>query len=259
MPPHATEVLKGITVLLPKTAGDPQAWGDTRPITLSSTVLISGSRSSCSFAGGAHTGRPTAPMGGQGEAGMGGEGVAGATRSQRSSRLGDQEVPIPQTNGVRQGSPDSPILFGRVIADDLEAALRSTSHLLPSARGPAQPQSGGSYMDDTYLWSHVGRASGNVGVAHPLDRLLDSPPLGFLALKGPGFDRQYGVPPAKARHEKVVRIKLHVQASEDVLGSLERLVCSLIWVPSPQDQRRLPGVGLCVRRASCRRRRRPGF
>ena len=73
-------------------------------------------------------------MGGQGEAGMGGEGVAGATRSQRSSRLGDQVVPIPQTNGVRQGSPDSSILFGRVIADDLEAALRSTSHLLPSAR-----------------------------------------------------------------------------------------------------------------------------
>ena len=33
------EVLEGITVLLPKTAGDPQAWGDTRPITLSSTVL----------------------------------------------------------------------------------------------------------------------------------------------------------------------------------------------------------------------------
>ena len=68
----------------PQNGGGPASVGDTRPITLSSTVLISGSRSSCSFAGGAHTGRPTAPMGGQGEAGMGGEGVAGA-RSQRSS------------------------------------------------------------------------------------------------------------------------------------------------------------------------------
>ena len=32
-------VLKGITVLLPKTVEDPTSWGDTRPITLSSSVL----------------------------------------------------------------------------------------------------------------------------------------------------------------------------------------------------------------------------
>ena len=32
-------VLKGITVLLPKTLEDPTSWGDTRPITLSSSVL----------------------------------------------------------------------------------------------------------------------------------------------------------------------------------------------------------------------------
>ena len=43
----------------PQNGGGPASVGDTRPITLSSTVLISGSRSSCSFAGGAHTGRPT--------------------------------------------------------------------------------------------------------------------------------------------------------------------------------------------------------
>ena len=33
------EVLKGITVLLPKTLEDPTTWGDTRPITLSSSIL----------------------------------------------------------------------------------------------------------------------------------------------------------------------------------------------------------------------------
>ena len=32
-------VLAGVTVLLPKTAGDPNNWGDTRPTTLSSTTL----------------------------------------------------------------------------------------------------------------------------------------------------------------------------------------------------------------------------
>ena len=32
-------VLQGMTILLPKTPGDPPTWGDTRPITLSSAVL----------------------------------------------------------------------------------------------------------------------------------------------------------------------------------------------------------------------------
>ena len=32
-------VLQGMTILLPKTQGDPPTWGDTRPITLSSAVL----------------------------------------------------------------------------------------------------------------------------------------------------------------------------------------------------------------------------
>ena len=33
------EVLKGMTILLPKTIEDPASWGDTRPITLSSSIL----------------------------------------------------------------------------------------------------------------------------------------------------------------------------------------------------------------------------
>ena len=61
---------------------------------------------------------------------------------------------IPQSNGVRQGSPDSPILFSRIVGDCLEQALQETQHLLTPAKGPAPPESGGAFMDDTYLWSH---------------------------------------------------------------------------------------------------------
>ena len=68
--------------------------------------------------------------------------------------VGDTLTSIKQTNGVRQGSPDSPILFSRIVADCLEGALRETSHLLRPAKGPPPPESGGAFMDDTYLWSH---------------------------------------------------------------------------------------------------------
>ena len=68
--------------------------------------------------------------------------------------VGDHVTSIPQSNGVRQGSPDSPILFSRIVGDCLQQALQETQHLLPPAKGPAPPESGGAYMDDTYLWSH---------------------------------------------------------------------------------------------------------
>ena len=37
--------------------------------------------------------------------------------------VGDVITPIPQTNGIRQGSPDSPDLFGVVIAEGLSRAI----------------------------------------------------------------------------------------------------------------------------------------
>ncbi|CAE7361641.1 unnamed protein product [Symbiodinium sp. CCMP2592] len=87
-----------------------------------------------------------------------GQVVAGKARRGRKHRrdaMGGQSVNVPQTNGVRQGSPDSPVLFGRVVADDLEGPLNATQHLLPPKQeGPPPPQSGGAYMDDTYLWSY---------------------------------------------------------------------------------------------------------
>ena len=68
--------------------------------------------------------------------------------------VGDMVTTIPQSNGVRQGSPDSPILFSRIVGDCLEQALQETQHLLPPAKGPAPPESGGAFMDDAHLWSH---------------------------------------------------------------------------------------------------------
>ena len=57
-------------------------------------------------------------------------------------------LPIKQTNGVRQGSPDSPVLFAALMGKAIGAILEHTDegeHPLPF--------SGSMYMDDTYLWS----------------------------------------------------------------------------------------------------------
>ena len=57
-----------------------------------------------------------------------------------------------QTNGVRQRSPDSPIAFGRVVSKDLESAILAARCCKPTNGNPP-PEDGGSYMDDTYIWS----------------------------------------------------------------------------------------------------------
>ena len=53
---------------------------------------------------------------------------------------------VPQSNGLRQGSPDSPVLFAGLVADRLQDTVRGET-VLPL------PTSGGLYMDDTYLWA----------------------------------------------------------------------------------------------------------
>ena len=67
---------------------------------------------------------------------------------------GDHITYVEQTNGVRQGSPDSPVVFGALTAEALDKAVSQTAHMLGEARGPPPPEQGGAYMDDTYLWSH---------------------------------------------------------------------------------------------------------
>ena len=69
--------------------------------------------------------------------------------------VGGEEVGVPQTNGVRQGSPDSPVLFSARVG---EALTETLAHTQQQDRGgdnpllPPPPYHGGSYMDDTYLW-----------------------------------------------------------------------------------------------------------
>ncbi|CAE7778272.1 unnamed protein product [Symbiodinium sp. CCMP2456] len=59
---------------------------------------------------------------------------------------------LDQTNGVRQGSPDSPVAFGSVVARDLDDCIGEAKRAKPTTGDPP-PEDGGSYMDDTYIWS----------------------------------------------------------------------------------------------------------
>ena len=57
-------------------------------------------------------------------------------------------INIQQTNGVRQGSPDSPVLLAALMGEsigDILACREEGENSLPF--------SGGMYMDDTYLWA----------------------------------------------------------------------------------------------------------
>ena len=60
----------------------------------------------------------------------------------------ESQLDILQTNGLHQGSLHSPVLFASLVADRLGGILRTKE----KCRQPL-PTSGGSYMDDTYLWS----------------------------------------------------------------------------------------------------------
>ena len=64
-----------------------------------------------------------------------------------------QPTRIGQSNGVRQGSPDSPILFALKAGQILENTLETQS-TPPTIQGnPGPPHEGVQFMDDTYLWA----------------------------------------------------------------------------------------------------------
>ncbi|CAE7308075.1 unnamed protein product [Symbiodinium sp. CCMP2592] len=63
-----------------------------------------------------------------------------------------ESIPIQQSNGVRQGAPESPVAFGSVVAVDLDAAIDEARSSKP-AGDDCPPEDGGSYMDDNYIWS----------------------------------------------------------------------------------------------------------
>ncbi|CAE7394441.1 unnamed protein product [Symbiodinium necroappetens] len=67
------------------------------------------------------------------------------------------KVSVEQTNGVRQGSPDSPVLFAAAIGETLDAVLNQVNGGKPPHVGrhgalEPPPHSGAAFMDDTYVW-----------------------------------------------------------------------------------------------------------
>ena len=69
-------------------------------------------------------------------------------------QFGGTNVYITQTNGVRQGGPDSPVVFSALIGDTLlKTAQRVTADPRgPDPRLPPPPHHTAGYMDDVYVW-----------------------------------------------------------------------------------------------------------
>ena len=67
----------------------------------------------------------------------------------RSDKLtistGDAELEVEQTNGIRQGSPDSPLLFASLVADQLGGILR----MVEKCKHPCLPPGGVIWMTPT--------------------------------------------------------------------------------------------------------------
>ena len=67
------------------------------------------------------------------------------------------KVVVGQSNGVRQGSPDSPVLFAAQIGEILDCVLNKVNGGCPPHVGrhgalSPPPHSGAAFMDDTYVW-----------------------------------------------------------------------------------------------------------
>ena len=91
----------------------------------------------------------------------------------------EETFTLEQTNGVRQGSSDSAIAFGRIFSKDLEESINAARECKPATGNPP-PEDGGSYVDDTYIWP--------MSRSH-LQRMLDElcgrlPPKGLQVLPG---------------------------------------------------------------------------
>ena len=101
------------------------------------------------------------------------------TNEQIRVTVADEVHCMEQTNGVRQGAPDSPVIFAAMIGQVLNEVLgqapatanatpptpmtverTSTASAVPQFQdrapdnGPAMPSNGGGFQDDVYLWSH---------------------------------------------------------------------------------------------------------
>ncbi|CAE7637897.1 unnamed protein product [Symbiodinium sp. CCMP2592] len=201
-------VERGITVLLPKEA-TPLSWGETRPITLSSTILKAIAQlllRRCAYTLKPHNTLQWAAPGRQGTEliltlrkvarmarDWGGtfwiikldlakafDSVAQTSLADLVERrmgadhpweavlwmsllqargvtiaAGGADTLVPQTNGVRQGSPDSPVLFSARVGECLLQTVAQTQNQQRQGGNPKlppPPHHAGAFMDDTYLW-----------------------------------------------------------------------------------------------------------
>ena len=75
-------------------------------------------------------------------------------------QAGHETHSIPQTNGVRQGSPDSPVIFASVVGDVMNETEPLAAQQAGVAnrertpdRGPPLPHHTAGFQDDVYLWA----------------------------------------------------------------------------------------------------------
>ena len=71
--------------------------------------------------------------------------------------FGGETIQIDQANGVRQGGPDSPVVFSALIGEALQqtAAKATTKQRTPDPRLPPPPHYTAGYMDDVYVWGET--------------------------------------------------------------------------------------------------------
>ena len=69
-------------------------------------------------------------------------------------QVGNAGVFVSQSNGVRQGGPDSPVAFSALVGREVQQTTREvkTSSHGPNPKLPPPPEHTAAYMDDVYVW-----------------------------------------------------------------------------------------------------------
>ena len=64
-------------------------------------------------------------------------------------QVAGESIPIRQSNGVRQGAPESPVAFGALVAKDLDASITAAKHSKPHTDHPHQKMGGATWTTTT--------------------------------------------------------------------------------------------------------------
>ena len=65
-------------------------------------------------------------------------------------QVAGEDIPIRQSNGVRQGAPESPVAFGALVAKDLDTSISAAKHSKPSTDNPPQRTGGATWTITTF-------------------------------------------------------------------------------------------------------------